>query len=433
MYDVAVIGAGAAGLMAGIFAAREGARVVALDGAKRIGAKILISGGGRCNVTHEVVHAADFNGNRNAIGKVLRTFDAAACVAFFAELGVVLKREETGKLFPVSDRAKTVVEALLAAAAGAGVEILTGTRVISLERGEWFVINGSGRSNGSSDINGSSRSNASNDINRSTESSSADGASNAAIEAKRVVLATGGRSVPKTGSDGFGYTLARHFGHTITPTFPALVPLVVESGHFVTNLSGTSLIAELLVQSPTGRTLHRDTGSLLFTHFGISGPLVLDVSRHWIASQPASLVANLLPGETFESVDAALVAEARGNPHASVASFLRRRLPDRLAEAIGTLTTAGLLGRLTKEERRRVVRNVVALPLPIVRDRGFEFAEVTAGGVPLTELDLATMASRTCDGLYLCGEILDVDGRIGGYNFQWAWASGRLAGQSAAR
>ncbi|MCU1349540.1 MAG: putative Oxidoreductase with FAD/NAD(P)-binding domain [Acidobacteria bacterium] len=400
MYDVVVIGAGAAGLMAAIFAAREGASVVALDGAKRIGAKILISGGGRCNVTHDFVDANDFNGNRNAIGKVLRTFDAAACVAFFAELGVELKREETGKLFPVSDRAKSIIDALLSAADAAGVEVRTDARVTSIERGERFAINGS-------------------------------------IEAKRVVLATGGRSVPKTGSDGFGYTLAKRLGHSVTPTFPALVPLVIESGHFVTNLSGTSLVAELLVQSPTGKTLHRDRGSLLFTHFGLSGPLVLDVSRHWIANQPAVLVANLLPGETLESLDAALVAEARANPHATVASFLRRRLPDRLAEALAQGETAAspvaTLGRLTKEERRRVVRSVVALPLPIIRDRGFDYAEVTAGGVPLTELDLATMASRTCPGLYLCGEILDVDGRIGGYNVQWAWASGRLAGKSAAR
>jgi predicted Rossmann fold flavoprotein len=390
MHDIAVIGAGAAGLMVAIFAAREGASVVALDGAQRIGAKILISGGGRCNVTHDVVRADDFNGNRNAIGKVLRTFDAAACVAFFRDLGVELKREETGKLFPVSDRAKSVVDALLAAARDAGVEIRTGFRVTSIERG--FLINGE-------------------------------------LRVKKVILATGGRSVPKTGSDGFGYTLAKRLGHTVTPTFPALVPLVVESGHFVTNLSGTSLVAELLVQSPTGRTLHRDAGSLLFTHFGLSGPLVLDVSRHWIAHQPASLVANLLPGETFESLDGALIAEARANPHATVASFLRRRLPDRLAEAIGSAP----LGKLTKDERRRIVRSVIALPLPVVRDRGFDYAEVTAGGVPLTEVELATMASRTCEGLYLCGEILDVDGKIGGYNFQWAWASGRLAGMSAAR
>jgi predicted Rossmann fold flavoprotein len=163
---------------------------------------------------------------------------------------------------------------------------------------------------------------------------------------------------------------------------------------------------------------------MLFTHFGISGPGVLDVSRHWIAAQPATLTANLLPGETFESLEEAILAEARRNPRATVASLLRGRLPERLLRA-------DVLSKLTKDERRAIVRKLVELPLPVVRDRGFEYAEVTAGGVPLHEIDLATMRSRKCVGLSLCGEILDVDGRIGGFNFQWAWASGRLAGEGA--
>jgi predicted Rossmann fold flavoprotein len=386
-YDVAVIGAGAAGMIAAIAAARAGARVVALDSAKKIGAKILISGGGRCNVTNEVVTAADFNGSRNAIAKVLRTFDVAATIAFFEELGVPLKREETGKLFPVSNRARDVIDALVRAAEG--VEIVTGTRVESIERG--FVINGS-------------------------------------RHADRVILAAGGRSVPKTGSDGSGYALARFLGHTVTPTFPALVPLVVEKGHWITELSGISVDAELAVRSPTGRVLQRHRGSMLFTHFGLSGPVVLDISRHWIANQPATLSANFLPGETFESVDASLIAAAKRNPHATIGSVLR--LPDRLLSRLAPETA---LGRLSKDDRRRIVRDLVDFTLPVIRDRGFEYAEVTAGGVPLSEIDVATMESRICPNLYLCGEILDVDGRIGGFNFQWAWASGRLAGISAIR
>jgi predicted Rossmann fold flavoprotein len=386
-YDVAVIGAGAAGLMAAIAAARSGARVVAIDGAKRIGAKILISGGGRCNVTNEVVRPEDFNGSRNAIAKVLRAFDVAATIAFFEELGVPLKREETGKLFPVSNRARDVIDALLRAAEG--VEIVTGMHVESIERG--FVINGS-------------------------------------LHADRVILAAGGRSVPKTGSDGSGYTLARMLGHTVTPTFPALVPLVVEKGHWITELSGISIDAELAVKSPTGRILQRHRGSMLFTHFGLSGPVVLDISRHWIANQPATLSANFLPRETFESVDASLIATAKRNPHATIGSVLR--LPDRL---LARLAPEATLGRLSKDERRRIVRDLVDYPLPVIRDRGFEYAEVTAGGVPLSEIDVATMQSRICPNLYLCGEILDVDGRIGGFNFQWAWASGRLAGIGASR
>jgi predicted Rossmann fold flavoprotein len=388
-YDVAVIGAGAAGLMAAIFAGRAGARVAAIDGAKRIGAKILISGGGRCNVTNEIVRADDFNGNRNAIAKVLRTFDVAATVAFFEELGVPLKIEETGKLFPVSNRARDVIDALLAAAEAAGVDIITDMRVESIEPG--FIINGQ-------------------------------------LHADRVILAAGGRSVPKTGSDGSGYDLARALGHTVTKTFPALVPLVVTKGHWITEISGVSMDAELAVKSLTGRVLERRNGSMLFTHFGLSGPVVLDISRHWIANQPATISANFLRGQTFESLDAFLLGAAQRNPRATIASVLR--LPDRL---IARLAPDTPLGRMPKEERRRIAHDIVDLSLPVIRDRGFDYAEVTAGGVPLEEIDLNTMESRRCKNLHLCGEILDVDGRIGGFNFQWAWASGRAAGSGASR
>jgi predicted Rossmann fold flavoprotein len=380
-YDVAVVGAGAAGLMAALFAARKGARVIALDGAPRLGAKILISGGGRCNVTHDVVHAKDFNGNRNAIAKVLRTFDVPATIDFFRELGVVLKREETGKLFPVTDRAATVLDALVRACKD--VEIRTGYRVETIEPG--FTINGD-------------------------------------LHANRVILATGGRSVPKTGSDGRGYDFAHHLGHTVTKVFPALVPLILEPEHWLTKLSGTSVEVELIVRGAK----QRERGSMLFTHFGLSGPVVLDISRHWIEHR-GELVANFLPHESFESLEAQLLA---ANPHTTFANFAHRRgIPDRLADALGRDLPP--VGKMTREERRRAIRSLIELPLPVTRDRGFDFAEVTAGGVPLSEVEVSTMHSRVCEGLYLCGEILDVDGKIGGYNFQWAWASGRLAGLSA--
>lgn len=394
-YDIAVIGAGAAGLTAAISAGRAArergvpSRIAAIDSAKKIGAKILISGGGRCNITNEVVRAQDFNGLQNGIAKVLRTFGVADTIAFFEDLGVPLKREETGKIFPVSNRARDVVDALLAAASSVGIEIVSGMPVTSIEPG--FVIN-------------------------------------QLIRADRIILAAGGRSVPKTGSDGSGYALARTLGHTVTKTFPALVPLIVTPGHWITSISGTSVDAELSVKSPTGRVLHRHRGSMLFTHFGLSGPVVLDISRHWIANQPATLSANFLPGETFDSLEAMLLDAGRRNPRATIASVLRGRLPERLLTQLAPDTP---LGRMTKDDRRRIVRDVVDYTLPVIRDRGFDYAEVTAGGVPLEEIDLATMESRRCKNLYLCGEILDVDGRIGGFNFQWAWASGRAAGISA--
>lgn len=395
--DIAIVGAGAAGLTAAIFAQQTDpdARILLLDGAPKIGAKILISGGGRCNVTHEVVAAGDFNGNRNIVARVLRTFTVEETRAWFAGLGVTLKREETGKLFPTTDRARTVVDALLRGCER--VEVRTGARVVACRAGDEIEVElEEGRT----------------------------------IAARRVILATGGRSVPKTGSDGGGYVLARSLGHTVTKLFPALVPLILESGHWMTTLSGTSLEAELSVRSDAGRVLTRHRGSMLLTHFGLSGPVVLDVSRHWIAANGA-LFVNLIPGGTFESLESQLLAEAKRNPRATVASVLRGRIPERVLEVLagGAPPIAGL----PKEERRRIVRSVVEQRLPVVRDRGFDFAEVTAGGVPLSEIDPATMASRRCDGLYLCGEILDVDGRIGGFNFQWAWATGRLAGMHAAR
>jgi len=396
-YEIAIIGAGAAGLTAAIFARRAApdARIVLLDGAKRIGAKILISGGGRCNVTHDVVTPADFNGNRNAIAKVLRTFTVGETVAWFAEMGVALKREETGKLFPVTDKARTVLEALLRECEG--VEIRTEHRVESCGR-EAHVSRPA----------------------HSGPSLTLGMTDGSAISARRVILATGGRSVPKTGSDGHGYAIARSLGHTTTEIFPALVPLVVEEGHWLTSLSGTSAEVELSVVA--GKMLARQRGSMLFTHFGISGPAALDISRHWIAAKGAVLVANFLPGETFESVERAILEDGL--------RAIRGRVPQRLMSAIAGGTPPS---NMTKDERRRIVRALVELPIPVVRDRGFDYAEVTAGGVPLSEIDLATMQSRACQGLYLCGEILDVDGRIGGYNFQWAWASGRLAGVNTAR
>jgi len=394
---MAVVGAGAAGLMAAIWARRTapGRSVALFDGARTLGAKILVSGGGRCNVTHHAVDETAFAGSsRGAIRKVLRRFDVPATVAFFRELGVELKREETGKLFPTTDRARTVLDALLVAARGEGVVIRNPWRVAGIEPG--FVLKSS---------------------------------AGAALDAARVVLATGGMSLPRTGSDGGGYALARALGHTITArVFPGLVPLTLPHGHFLCALSGLSAPATLEVRSGRGRRLASFTDSTLCTHFGLSGPAVLDVSRYFIHARfhdpDARLVANWLPGSTVESVDDAL----RGPPPAR---FLAARLPDRLArtlcEAAG-VTWSTPAHQLTREARRTLARAVAELPLPVTGDRGYNYAEVTAGGVPLAELDLDTMESRRCAGLSLCGEICDVDGRIGGFNFQWAWASGYVAG-----
>jgi len=412
--DLAIVGAGAAGLMAAIFAARAartagGRRVVVLDGARRIGAKILIAGGGRCNVTHDVVDETAFAGStRPAIRKVLRRFGVSETISFFRELGVELKREETGKLFPVTDRARTVLAALIEAARGAGAELRYPRRVESVTReDDAFLIEGppSGP-----DAWGS-------------------------LRALKAVLAAGGRSVPNTGSDGHGYAIARSLGHTITPrVLPALVPLTLPRNHFICKLSGVSSIATLELRSPTGKRLAAFTDSMLCAHFGVSGPVVLDISRYYLdaaAENPgAHIVINWLPGANAASVEEGLRKAGR----AGAGSFMRGRLPERLARSI--CDEAGVDPSLpchsfTREQRRRLASALTSMPLPVIGDRGFAVAEVTAGGVPLPEIHLDTMRSRVSPGLSLCGEICDVDGRIGGYNFQWAWSSGWIAGVSA--
>jgi hypothetical protein len=402
---VAVVGAGAAGLMAAIHAARRGqcGSVVALDGARTLGAKVLISGGGRCNVTHHAVDETAFAGStRPAIRKVLRRFDVARTVEFFADLGVALKREETGKLFPVSDRARTVLDALLRCARDAGVAVRHPWRVEAVERGDGAFLLRS--------------------------------ASGERLEADRVVLASGGCSLPKTGSDGHGYAIARRLGHTITPrVFPGLVPLTLPRSHPLCALSGLSVPVRMEVRAATGRRLAQVEGSLLCTHFGLSGPAALDISRYWIDARfddpGAALVVCWLPAFAREDLDAAL----RGLGPQTPGSLLESWLPNRLARVLCTLAgvDASRPGhRLTRQDRVALARAVLEMPLPVTGDRGFGYAEVTAGGVPLSEVRLETMASRRCPGLYLCGEICDVDGRIGGFNFQWAWASGYVAGVS---
>ncbi len=401
--DTLIIGAGAAGLMAAVWAGRTAPhqRLVVLDGARKLGAKILVAGGGRCNVTHHTVQASDYAGSTQpAIRNILRRFDVPQTIQFFRELGVELKQEETGKLFPTTDNARTVLDALLTAARQAGADIRHPYRVSQVERlpsGEFKV-----------------------------------GGEWGSLTTRRLILATGGRSLPKSGSDGMGYRFATALGHSLTPhIFPALVPLTLPPNHFLCALSGLASPATLTVQSGTGKNLAQFTNAVLCTHFGLSGPAVLDISRHWIEAHTADsrtrLLINWLPQHTSESLEAVFLAATRLTP----LQMVRDWLPERLARAL--CETADLpphlpANQLPRAQRKALVQQLTAYPLPLVGHRGYTHAEVTAGGVPLSELHLKTLESRLCPDLYLCGEICDVDGRIGGFNFQWAWASGFVAG-----
>jgi predicted Rossmann fold flavoprotein len=405
--DILVIGSGAAGLFAATWAgrrARESGRqlaIVAVDGARKLGAKILVAGGGRCNVTHWQVSEADYAGSTPpAIRKVLKRFSVDDTVQFFRESGVEMKREDTGKLFPVTDSARTVLDVLIREARAAGAALVHPARVTGVERdAEGFrVVTDTGT-----------------------------------IQARRIILCTGGKSLPKSGSDGGGFAIATSLGHSLTaPIVPALVPLVLPQGHWITELSGLTLPAEIILSTASGKRIVAFTGSTLCTHFGLSGPSVLDISRHWLvardADQTVRLAMNWLPGLTPDNVERFFL-EPRGR---GALAILRDQLPDRLARKLCELSGAPPQGDIPRDARKKLVQLVTATPLEVVGDRGFTIAEATAGGVPLSEVRLETMESRICPGLHFAGEVLDVDGRIGGFNFQWAWASGFVAGSAAA-
>ncbi|MDB5326924.1 MAG: putative Oxidoreductase with FAD/NAD(P)-binding domain [Phycisphaerales bacterium] len=407
--DLAIIGGGAAGLAAAIFAAEaasSGHRIVVLDGAKTLGAKILVSGGGRCNVTNQKVQAQDFNGSRNIVRNVLAAFDEAATVRWFESMGVPLTREPTGKLFPVADSARAVLAALLRRCESLGVALHTQSRVkeISpLSNAEGFAIRHE----------------------------------RGELTSTKVILSTGGKSLPRSGSDGFGWEIAKQLGHTVTPTYAALVPLVLAPQMFHAELAGIAQDVELSVVVG-GTRVDQRAGSMLWTHFGISGPVVMDASRHWTTAsetgQQPTLRCNLLPGQTFEQAERAIVAAIAKRPKAAMLTHLATWFPERVAAALLRHTEIDATlpaGQLSRDARRTLVHALTGLVLPVTQHRGWNYAEVTAGGVPLSEIDYRTLQSRKAPGLYLAGEILDCDGRIGGFNFQWAWATGYLAGKAA--
>ncbi|MEO6202210.1 MAG: NAD(P)/FAD-dependent oxidoreductase [Nitrospirales bacterium] len=406
--DIAIIGAGAAGLAAGIFAAETNPKlsIALLDSAKTIGAKILVSGGGRCNVTNHRLTASDFHGTRKLIDRVLRRFNEQATVRWFDSLGVPLKTEATGKLFPVSNKARTVLDGLLRRCEVLGVSLLTHHHVRDISReGEEFLVQHS----------------------------------QGTLRAKRVILSTGGRSLPKTGSDGSGWGLAQQLGHTVTATYPALVPLLLEPSFFHTTLSGISHEVTLTT-TIKGKTFDRSTGSLLWTHFGISGPVVLDASRVWVRAaaqgEAVRLHLHCVPELSNQDVEKWLMQAASVPGRKLVPTLLAERLPTRVATMLASIQEPALsdtpVNLLSKEARRNLVQTLTHLVLPVIGSRGWNFAEVTAGGVPLEEISAHSMGSRHMPGLYIIGEILDCDGRIGGFNFQWAWATGYVAGCHAA-
>ena len=428
---VLVVGAGAAGLTAAIRAGQAGARVTLLNAHPRVGLKILMSGGTRCNVTHRVVTERDFHGGSpNVVRRVLRGFTPEQTLAWFQdELGVELKLEETGKYFPVSDDAQTVLDALLVACEKAGVTLVKGARVVRLlrEGGTWRA--GIQRVSGSAEFGeGVARAGELHWSLPGTEPSEW-------LEADAVVLASGGLSFPRTGSDGTGYALATSLGHTLVAPVPALTPLVAVDP-LCGSAQGVTLDAGLALWVD-GRVATRVRGSMLFAHFGVTGPAALDLSRHWHRAEGHArrVTLSFVPELTRETLEHAWVAYASVHARRGVRTWLAEFLPERIADVLTMESGAGgaAMSQIPKSRRAAMLTALTERDLGVTGTLGYEKAEVTAGGVPLAEVDASTLESRVAPGLWLCGEILDVEGRLGGFNFQWSWSSGTVAGRSAAR
>ena len=395
-----VVGAGAAGCLAAIFAAQHGARVRLLERTKDGGRKILISGGGRCNVLPSQRSPAQYftASSPNTLKKMLLSWPLSEQRRFFEEvLGIPLKLEaDSGKLFPVSDKARDVRDGLVDFAKQQGVRFQHNCYVTGLRAHNhgWRV-----------QVEGGEE-----------------------IAAAKVVVATGGLSVPATGSDGTGLRVLRQLGHTIHDVYPALTPLTCEPPRHA-ELAGVSLDVVLRASTLSA------SGGFLFTHRGYSGPAVLNISHVAVQSRMRGGERATILAQWTERSAADWQAALQQKGSATISALLRRELPARLADALlreahvdAQLTTS----QLKKEDRHRLVEMLAAYPLPWTGDEGYKKAEVTGGGVALGEVDPRTMESRLHPGLYLCGEVLDAFGPIGGYNFAWGWATGRAAGIGAA-
>ena len=405
--DVVIVGGGAAGLMAAVAAGQAGAHPLIIEKNKKPGVKILMSGGSRCNITHNCENSGiikAFGPRGKFLHSALAGFTTRDTVRFFEDAGVPTKIEDTGKVFPVSNRAHHVLDALVAEAeqAGTTMAFLEPCLGIEPEGDQLAVITGNRR-----------------------------------IVSNAVILTTGGLSFPGCGTTGDGYAMATRLGHTIVPTRPALVPLALREP-WIAEMAGLTIPDVGLTLWDGAREAGKSRGSHLFTHQGISGPAPLNLTRFdasWHNTSALALTMDFLPGAQEAELDAWLRDESLAQGRKLLSVVLAERIPrtlgDRILEECGQARDRRAAG-LSRDDRKRIAGAMKGLRCGIARHLGYEKAEVTSGGVDLREVDSRSMVSLKHPALFLAGEILDLDGPIGGYNFQAAWSTGWLAGTRAA-
>ena len=403
---IIVIGGGAAGMLAALTAARMGAPVTLLERNQKVGRKLYITGKGRCNLTNDCAPAevlANVPRNGKFLTSAVTRFPPAQVKDFFTDLGVPLKTERGNRVFPVSDKAADVVDALFFALRRAGVDL------VQDRAGE--ILTAEGRVTGVKGEKGR-------------------------YPGRAVVLATGGASYPLTGSTGDGYAMAAALGHTILPPKASLIPLVVE-GEECPSMQGLSLRnVAVKVKNQKGKVIFREQGEMLFTHFGVSGPVLLSASSY-VASTlkkgPLTLSIDLKPALSEEQLDARILRDFEEAKNKQYKNSLNHLLPAKLVPVI--LERSGIpaekkVNEITREERHQLVRAVKDFCITLVGLRDYKEAIITQGGVSVREVNPSTMESKKTAGLYFAGEVLDLDAVTGGFNLQIAWSTGYLAGIS---
>ncbi len=401
---IIIIGGGASGMAAGVMAARAGADVVILEQKERLGKKILSTGNGKCNFTNTNMKASYFRGEDTTIvSKVLEQFGAEDTVRFFQELGIVPKNRQ-GYLYPKSEQAAAVADVLIMELKRLHVEVRLSTKVLGIEKRRDFLV-------------------------KTSEGN---------LRGDAVILATGGKASPALGSDGSGYAFAKSFGHSISPVVPALVQLHGK-GTFFKNVAGVRVNAEVSIYVD-GRRLASDTGELQLTNYGISGIPVFQVSRYAaLALQEKAVptaVLDFMPEYSVEGLCSFFGNRKESNPVKTAEEFLVGMFNKKLIPIL--LRASGIRGNipvkdLEEPQLKRLASKCKTFEVEITAVNPFEQAQVCAGGVRTSEIHDTTMESRIVENLYITGELLDIDGICGGYNLQWAWSTGVLAGKSAAK
>lgn len=407
--EICIIGAGPAGLMGAILAAQAGARTMVIEANATAGRKLLLTGGGRCNFTHQATGeetARAFGRKGKFLSYCLHEFPPQGVRQFFHRRGLESKVDQAGCVFPVTDRASDVRDILSAEAKRLGVHFMFSTKVQNVTKpGHHFAVKTAGQ----------------------------------IIQAEKLIIATGGLSYPDTGSTGDGFRFAQLFGHTIAEPRPSLAPLVTRQS-WPGDLAGTAL-ENVKISTSIGRKKIIVTGAMLFTHDGIGGPAVLQLSRFVTDFLPSEKEAiqifiDLVSDIAEAELEKMILKQVSDHPKKTVASVLAELVPRRVAQVLcEQLNLAGGLyaNQLSADLRRRLLHLLKAVPFSIVRTRPIAEAMVTRGGVDVARVDPKTMGSKICPGLFFAGEILDVDGPCGGYNLQMCWSTGVLAGSSAAQ